>query len=143
MTVRYRVWVLCLIAALAAILIVDWGLATARLDDIIIESWVDPPSVVADGKSSTIITIRVTENGEPRARDLVQLWLGRGGGILTPMWVFTDENGMAEIEYRPNPYSSYDPQEGAEVQIKDISIGRLAEVGKRHQVEIPLLKPED
>jgi hypothetical protein len=130
-------------AVVAAILAVDWMAATVHLNDILIETSVDPPSVVADGISRTRITVRVTENGQPRAHDLLQIFLAAGAGRVLPGWTYTDKEGMAMIEFTPNQYSEYDPQSGAELEIVDISIGRLIEMGKRKVINIPMLKPEE
>jgi hypothetical protein len=121
----------------------DWALAQARLDDIRIETALEPPAVVADGQSSIVLTVRVTERGEPRANDLVQSWLAVGSGLLIPEWVYTDENGVAKITYSPNPLTVYDVQDKAEIHVRDVSIGRLIEVGKDIVVEVPLLPPEE
>ena len=120
----------------------DWLIARSHLDNIAIEFQVDPESVVANGKDSSTLTIRISEDGQPRANDLIQLWLSKGGGLLTPNWVYTDSDGIVTVTYTPNPYSRYDPQTGAEIVALDTSIGRLIEVGKQNSVLIPLLKPE-
>lgn len=142
MLTQWRLWVLGVVALLALVLATDWMLAIRRLDDIRIETSLQPPGVVADGKSSTVLTVRVTEGGEPRSNDLLQLWLGPSGGLLRPTWVYTDQDGTARITYQPNPPNAYEPQDVIEVHIMDTSIGRLIEVGKRHQVQIPLVEPE-
>ena len=98
--------------------------------------------MVANGKDKSTLTIRFTENGQPRANDLVQLWLTKGGGLLTPNWVYTNDDGLITVTYTPNPYSRYDPQDGAEIAILDTGIGRLIEVGKQSSVRIGLLKPD-
>ena len=54
---------------------VDWAQARLRLDSVVIEGKLDPPTVVADGKSSTTLTIRVTEN-DIRALSAVCTHLG-------------------------------------------------------------------
>lgn len=73
---------------------------------------------------------------------LFSFWLRKGGGLLTPNWVYTDENGMFIVTYTPNPYSRYDPQDGAEIAVLDTSIGRLVEVGKQSAVIIGLANTE-
>jgi hypothetical protein len=128
-------------ALIVAVLGADYALATAQLDDVVIETSLDPPRVAADGRNSVVITVRITQNGRPRANDLVQAWIGSGSGLLIPNWVITDEHGTARITYTPNPYSPYDPQEAAEIRMMDTSIGRLVEVSKRHTVRVPLLEP--
>ncbi|MCC6801401.1 MAG: hypothetical protein IT319_00850, partial [Anaerolineae bacterium] len=121
----------------------DWAVARSRLDNIVIEIQVEPESVIANGKNSSTLTIRITEGGQPRVNDLVQLWLSKGGGLLTPNWVYTDADGSVIVTYTPNPYSRYDPQNGAEIAVLDTSIGRLIEVGKQSSVLIPLIQPDE
>ena len=138
-------WRLIIAGSLAALLVVagsDWALSKARLDDVVIESWLDPPRVVADGKNATVITLRVTEHGQPRAGDLVQLWIDTGSSLVIPDWVITDAEGMAQTVYTPNPASVYDPHDEAKIYAMDINVGRLVEVGKRHLVVVPLATPE-
>ena len=65
-----------------------------------------------------------------------------GGGLLVPQWIYTDENGRAEIEYTPNPATPYDLEQGVLIHVLDTSIGRLIEVGKEVVVEVPLIAPE-
>ena len=121
----------------------DWAISTARLDEIILKTTLDPPNVAADGKSSIVLTVQVTEHGQPRANDLLQSWLDTGSGLLIPEWVYTDENGMAQITYTPNPLTKYDLQDKSEIHVRVISIGRLIEVGKDIGVEVPLTPAEE
>ena len=137
------IWVLGIVAVFVLIFGVDWLIAQSRLGGIAIDIVADPTEVVANGRDRSTVTIRITENGQPRADDLVQLWLSKGGGLLTPNWVYTDENGGITVTYTPNPYSRYDPQDGAQIVVLDTSIGRLIEVGKQSAVTIGLVKPEE
>lgn len=137
----WQMWVSGIVALGLLILGIDYKMATAKLDGIEIATSVDPPQVVADGRNQVIVTLHVTEDGKPRANDLVQSWLGRGGGLLIPSWVVTDQNGKAQITYTPNPYSPYDPQDFVEINISDTSIGRIIEVDKREVVQVALLGP--
>jgi hypothetical protein len=143
MSGRLHLWILAVVLVIMAIYGTDWVLAIARLDGILIETTLDPPTVVADGKSSITLTVRVTEQGQPRAHDLLQSWLDTGSGLLIPDWTYTDENGVAQITYSPNPLTQYDVQDKAEIHVRDISIGRLIEVGKDIVVEVPLVEPEE
>lgn len=138
-----RFWILVPLVLVVLVFGADWVLAKSRLDSIDIAVQVNPESVVANGKDKSTLTIRFTENGQPRADDLIQLWLSKGGGLLTPNWVYTDSDGTITVTYTPNPYSRYDPQDGAEIAILDTSIGRLIEVGKQSSVRVGLLKPEN
>jgi hypothetical protein len=121
----------------------DWALATARLPNIDIQGSLSSPDVVADGKNSVEITIRVTENGAPRANDTLQTWIDVGGGLLLPQWAFTDDNGEAVIKFSPNPQTQYDTVQTAVLHIRDTSIGRLIEVSKDLTVEVPLTAPTE
>jgi len=139
--VRWRSWVLALVGIIALILAVDWTMAKARVRGISIEASLEPESVVADGKSTTVISVCVTENGEPRAHDLLQAWLATGSGQVLPAWMYTDEEGKAVIKVTPNRYTPYDPQDKLELVILDTSIGNLVEVGARKTVDIFVSKP--
>jgi hypothetical protein len=138
---RWRLWIVAVLIIIVVLFAIDWIAATAQLQNITIEATFDPPQVIADGRSKSVLTVRITENGKPRAGDLVQLWLGSGSGLLIPNWVFTDESGVALVTYTPNPYSAYDPQDGAQINISDTGIGRLIEVSKRQTIDIKLIKP--
>jgi hypothetical protein len=140
---QWKIWIMGVVAFVLAVHGTDWMLATARLDDVVIETSLDPPSVVADGKSSVVLTVRVTERGQPRAGDLVQSWLDTGSGHLVPQWVYTDDNGTAKINLTPNAMTRYEVQDRAEIHVRDVSIGRLIEVGKDTVVVVPLAGPEE
>jgi hypothetical protein len=131
-----------MVALILVIFGADWVLARSRLDSIQIDMHANPERVVANGTDRTTITIRITEDGQPRVHDLIQLWLFKGSGQLSPTWVYTDDDGMIVVTYTPNPYSRYEPQDGAEIAVLDTSIGRLIEVGKQSSIVVPLDKPE-
>ena len=86
MTYRGRLWALALFGILLAVVGVDWLQAQARLDNIVIEGQLDPPQVIANGKDTIVLTVRVTEDGRPRANTLLQAWLESGGGYFIPQW---------------------------------------------------------
>jgi hypothetical protein len=138
----WRLWLAATLLVLFAVGAADWAVSMARLGAISIETAVNPAPVLADGKSSTTITLRVTENEQPRAGDLVQLWISSGSGLLVPEWVMTDENGSAQVVFTPNALSPYDLSSGTEITLQDINIGRIIEVGKRLTVPIPLQAPQ-
>lgn len=135
-------WLLVVIAVLAVPLLVDYVLASVRVDEVRFDYTIDPPGVVADGKSSATITLRVTENGEPRVHDLFQIWFEVGGGLLTPDTAFTNEQGIITITYRPNPASPYTPSDFAQIAVMDASIGWLVEVRRQESIQIPLVVPD-
>jgi hypothetical protein len=138
---NWRLLFMVVLGVVIAILAVDYAMASARLSGIVVETTLETPEVIADGKDSATFVVRITEDGQPRVGDLLQLWLIKGSGQLVPRWAFTDEQGMAEITFTPNPYNRYDPQDAVEIEIMDTSIGRLIEVGKRGRIAIPLVKP--
>jgi hypothetical protein len=137
----FRSWLLTVLAIIAVILAGDWIISTAHLNQIEVEATADPPILVSDGLQKTSITIRITENGKPRVGDLVNIFLITGSGRILPGWAYTDSEGMIVTEFTPNVYTPYDPVEGAEINILDISIGQLVEVGKSKVINIPLIKP--
>lgn len=139
---NWRLLTLLALAVVAAILAADWAMASARLPAIEIATELDTPAVIADGKHTAAFVVRVTENGAPRAGDLLQVWLTKGSGQLVPQWTFTDERGESRINFTPNPYNRYDPQDEVQITIMDTNIGRLIEVGKRESISIPLMIPE-
>ncbi len=132
---------LALGALLLAAIGIDWAQARARLPNISIEGQLDQPKVVADGKSSIVLTVRVAENGQPRANVLLQAWLESGGGLLIPEWTYTDAEGQAEYTYTPNAAGPYDLQEPTIVHVIDINVGRLFEVDKHYRIEVPVEAP--
>ena len=140
---NWRLLVTGVLAVILAVVGIDWAFAFSRLDDVLIESHLDPGRVVADGQSSTTITLRITENGQPRAGDLVQLWIDSGSGLVTPNWVITDDEGRAQTTYTPNKATIYDPHDEARIFVMDINIGYVVEVGKRQLVVVPLVVPKD
>ncbi len=139
----WRLLFLGILGTFLAIASADWAVSTARLANVVIESYLDPPQVLADGKSSTTITLQITERGRPRAGDLVQLWIDSGSGLVIPDWVITDEQGKAQTQYTPNAASIYDPHDEARIYAMDVDIGQVIEVGKRHLVVVPLIAPKD
>ncbi len=141
--VHWRLLFLGILGAVLALAGADWAVTTARLAHVIIEAHLVPPQVVADGKSSTTITLRITEKGQPRAGDRVQLWIDSGSGLVTPDWVITDAHGTAQTQYTPNAASIYDPHDEARIFAMDIDIGRVVEVGKRQLVVVPLVVPKE
>lgn len=143
MSGRPHLWIVGVALIVVMIYGTDWAISTARLDRIFIEATLEPSSVAADGKSSIVLTVQVTEHGQPRVNDLLQSWLDTGSGLLIPEWVYTDENGIAQITYTPNPLTKYDLQDKSEIHVRVITIGRLIEVGKDIVVEVPLTPAEE
>ena len=119
----------------------DWMYSRARLGNFTIEGRLDPPTVVADGKQSTVLTVRVTENGRPRAGDLLQCYLEIGNGLFIPEWGYTDQNGELRITYTPNPLTPYDLETETMAHVIDINVGRLIEVDKHFTMKIPVEAP--
>ncbi len=143
METRLRLIVWGIVALIAVTLAADVAVSLARLNRVLIEDSLDPPSVVADGKSTVVITLRVTEDGAPRARALLQLWVGVGQGLLVQTWVYTDEQGKARVTFQPSPASKYAPvTDDTTIHVVDTTIGRLIEIRKEHVVVIPLEMPK-
>jgi hypothetical protein len=140
MTRTGQVVALLVTALVVAILGMDWLVARSRLDNVSIEGQLDPPQVVADGKQDTVLTVRVTENGQPRKNDTLQSFLESGSGLLVPEWAFTDQDGVARFTFTPNPLTPYDERETV-IHIVSISIGRLVEVDKHFVIEVLLKEP--
>ena len=88
---------MAVVGLLLAAITGDYAQAQARLPNISIAGQFDQPKAIADGKSSMVLTVRVTENGQPRGNALLQAWLESGGGLLIPEWTHTDEDGRAEM----------------------------------------------
>jgi hypothetical protein len=135
---RFRGIVLVIILALAG----DWGLSTVQSAQVHIDLSLSPPRVLADGKHKTILTIQITESGQPRVHDLLQIWLASGGGVLLPQWAYTDRTGKARVVYQPNPASPYDLQTDTTLTVEDTSLGRLVEVTKQGHVHVALIAPK-
>ena len=112
MTGKGRLVALAVVGLFLAAIGGDWVQAQARLPNISITGQLDQPKVIADGKSSILLNVRVTENGQPRANALLQAWLESGGGLLIPEWIYTDEDGRAEYTYTPNAAGPYDSAGG-------------------------------
>jgi anti-sigma-K factor RskA len=139
----WRLLTIAVLAVVVAILTVDWAMARARLPGIVIETTLETSELIADGRHTATFVVRVTEDGQPRAGDLLQLWLVQGSGQLVPQWAFTDDQGTTRISFTPVPYNRYDPQDAVEIEIMDTNIGRLIEVGKHSQIQIPLVLPTE
>jgi len=138
---RGRLWALAVIGILIAVVGADWLQAQARLATIVIEGQLDPPQVVANGKDTIVLTVRVTENGQPRVNTLLQAWLESGGGYFIPQWVYTDAAGQAQFSYTPNAAGPYDLLEPTVIHLIDINVARLFEVDKHYLVEVPVQAP--
>lgn len=138
MTSSGRLWVLAVLGILIAVVGVDWLQAQARLATIVIEGQLDPPQVIANGKDTIVLTVHVTENGQPRVNTLLQAWLESGGGYFIPQWVYTDEAGQAQFSYTPNAAGPYDLLEPTVIHLIDINVARLFEVDKHYLVEVPV-----
>jgi len=139
---RRLFWIILISLIILGPLAFDWLNAHAQVDRVKFDYTLSPAQVVADGKSSTTVTLRVTQDGKPRANDMLQIWFEVGGGMVTPDTAFTDSNGQITITYRPNPANAYDPTDFTQIAIMDASIGRLIEVRKQESIKIPLIMPQ-
>lgn len=116
----------------------DWFVSQARLGHIAIDGYLDPPTVVADGKQSTVLTVQILEDGEPRVGDLVQSFLESGNGLLIPEWAYSDENGCVYITFWPTPLTQYDTAQQTVIRVTDVGIGRIVEVGATWAINVGL-----
>ena len=139
---RRLFWIILISLIILGPLAFDWLTAQAQVDRVKFDYTLSPARVVADGKSSTTLILRVTQDGQPRANDMLQIWFEVGGGMVTPDTAFTDSNGQITITYRPNPANAYDPTDFTQIAIMDASIGRLIEVRKQESIKIPLVMPQ-
>ena len=88
---------MAVVGLLLAAITGGYAQAQARLPNISIAGRFDQPKAIADGKSSMVLNVRLTENGQPRADALLQACLESGGGLFIPEWTHTDEDGRAEM----------------------------------------------
>ena len=109
-----------------------------RAPGVLLEASLDAPVVLADGKHSVGITVRVTESGLARRGDLLQAWVELGSGQLLPEWSYTDETGSVRLTFTPNPLTVYEVQDHAVLRVVDTSLGRLIEVDKSLAVTVGL-----
>jgi hypothetical protein len=142
MSSHWRLWFRGIVLVIVLVLAGDWGLSTVRSAQVHIDLSLNPPRVLADGKHKTVLTIHITENGQPRVHDLLQIWLASGGGVLLPQWVYSDRTGKARVVYQPNPASPYDLQSDTTLTVEDTSLGHLVEVTKQGHAHIVLITPK-
>ena len=71
MASRWIRWFRGLLVLVVVVLVADWGYSTVRLHGVRMDVALNPPRVLADGKHKTVLTIRVSEDGHPRAHDLL------------------------------------------------------------------------
>ena len=138
---KIRLAAAAVLLILFALLVVDWVQAQIRLANVSIEGQLDKAKVISDGEDSIVLTIRVTENGQPRVDDTLQAWLQPGNGLMIPEWSYTDENGEVQITFTPNPATPYDVEVDTVINVIDINIGRWLEVDKRFSIEVPVEAP--
>ena len=138
---KIRLAAAAVLLILFALLVVDWVQAQIRLANVSIEGQLDKAKVISDGEDSIVLTIRVTENGQPRVDDTLQAWLQPGNGLMIPEWSYTDENGEVQITFTPNPATPYDVGVDTVINVIDINIGRWLEVDKRFSIEVPVEAP--
>jgi hypothetical protein len=138
---KIRLAAAAVLLILFALLVVDWVQAQIRLANVSIEGQLDKAKVISDGEDSIVLTIRVTEKGQPRVDDTLQAWLQPGNGLMIPEWSYTDENGEVQITFTPNPATPYDVGVDTVINVIDINIGRWLEVDKRFSIEVPVEAP--
>ncbi|MCY4409992.1 MAG: Ig-like domain-containing protein [Caldilineaceae bacterium] len=138
---KIRLAAVSLLLLMLALLAADFIQSLVRLNNVVIEGEFNKEKVVSDGEDSIVLTVRVTENGQPRVNDTLQAWLQPGNGLMIPEWAYTDENGEVEITFTPNPATAYDLKTDSIINVIDINIGRWLEVDKRFSIEVPVEIP--
>lgn len=138
---KIRLAAVGLLLLILALLAADFIQSLVRLNNVVIEGEFNKEKVVSDGEDSIILTVRVTENGQPRVNDTLQAWLQPGNGLMIPEWSYTDENGEVEITFTPNPATAYDIKTDSIINVIDINIGRWLEVDKSFSIEVPVENP--
>ena len=138
---KIRLAAVGLLFLILALLAADFIQALVRLNNIVIAGEFNKEKVVSDGEDSIILTVRVTENGQPLVNHTLQSWLQPGNGLMIPEWAYTDENGEIEITFTPNPATAYDIATDSIINVIDINIGRWLEVDKRFSIEVPVERP--
>ena len=138
---KIRLAAVSLLLLMLALLAADFIQSLVRLNNVVIEGEFNKEKVVSDGEDSIVLTVRVTENGQPRVNDTLQAWLQPGNGLMIPEWAYTDENGEIEITFTPNPATAYDLKTDSIINVIDINIGRWLEVDKSFSIEVPVEIP--
>ena len=138
---KIRLAAVSLLLLMLALLAADFVQSLVRLNNVVIEGEFNKEKVVSDGEDSIVLTVRVTENGQPRVNDTLQAWLQPGNGLMIPEWAYTDENGEIEITFTPNPATAYDLKTDSIINVIDINIGRWLEVDKSFSIEVPVEIP--
>jgi len=87
---KIRLAAVGLLLLILALLAADFIQSLVRLNNVVIEGEFNKDKVVSDGEDSIILTVRVTENGQPRVNDTLQAWLQPGNGLMIPEWSYTD-----------------------------------------------------
>lgn len=104
-----------------------WGMDIQRAKkydiDVIAVSNLSP---IANGKDLSYITIRVTRDGKPCANHEIEVRPTYGTFGAYILW--TDENGIAEFEYKAYEDEYYQPAGDDSIRIIDLSNSLLIEV---------------
>ena len=117
-----------------------WAQAMRALPSVQITAVVQPRTTVADGQHTVHLAVRVTQDGHPRAGDIVDA-IGLDGGNMIPPEGGTDRQGRVTFAYIVPTSNAYQTVTVAHVEIRDISIGALVEVDKVIRIGIPLKQP--
>ena len=98
----------------------------------------DAPQQVDVGDNTTVaIGVRVLEKNLPRSGDMIQCWILQGDGRLQPEYFFLDNDGRAEVLFKPNQLTQYS-EKTAVLAFADINTGTIIELNKTALVEISL-----
>jgi len=118
-----------------------WSIDNAR--EVVFEVRVTPAELKADRQDSALVEFTVTNpDGSPRAGDNVLILRIQGHGSTKVTRVKTDEHGKASFTYHSYQESSFTPAMVNQIQLSNVSVGRIVGVYKRHQVYIPVVPEE-
>jgi hypothetical protein len=138
-----RAVALLVVVLIAAVFAADGLVSRARLANVVIEGRMDPPTLVADGRNTGVLTLHITEGGRARVGDLIQCFLQEGNGLLIPQWSYSDANGETRINLTPNALTEYDIATGTLIHCVDTSIGRIVEAGKEFTIPVEVEAPSE
>jgi len=111
--------------------------------EVIFDVRVTPAELKANRQDSAIVEVTVKNpDGSPRAGDNVLILRIKGHGSTKVTRVKTDEHGKASFTYHSYQESSFTPAMINQIQLSDVSVGRIVGVYKRHQVYIDVVPEE-
>ena len=129
------------VALVLAVLGGSWAFDAIGAGGVVMSTTVNPPRVVADGVSKTVLTIQVRgPSGAPRQGDTVEA-INLGPGLLDRSRALTDAKGEARFEFVAARSSKYRPAKPVPVQFSNVSLGKLIEVQKSVVTTVDVVAP--